>query len=322
MGDTPRAFSADPEAFALYLRANHISTERTVANYLRAEGMLRKAVEIDPTFVAAWLKLGNIYLLSTTVAIRTAEEAAGLAREAAHNALRLDTNNGQAHVLLAIIARNLELDIATAMNENERALALAPNNIEVVRSAASMAIRLGNFEEGLELYEKAKTLDPLSVGNWYGIGTSYMTAGRLEEADAAFRRAIELNPNGIGNYQRLATVLLLRGDPEAALDVVESEAVEGRRRSVRALIFQAMGDSEAARQEHEALIALGERWTYEIAQMYAFRGMADEAFEWLERAIARQDGSLWFLVGDPFLDNIRDDPRFEAIERRLGIRPM
>ncbi len=148
-----------------------------------------------------------------------------------------------------------------------------------------------------------------------------MTAGRLDEAEAAFRRAIDLNPNGIGNFQRLATVLLLQGDYDAALEAVENEAVEGRRRSVRALVLQAMGDTDAAREEHEALIALGERWTYEIARIYAFRGMADEAFHWLERAIARRDGALGALIGDSFLDNIRDDPRFAKIERRLGIKP-
>jgi hypothetical protein len=49
--------------------------------------------------------------------------------------------------------------------------------------------------------------------------------------------------------------------------------------------------------------------------------MADEAFHWLERAIARRDGGLWWLIGDPFLEAIRSDPRLEEIERRLGIKP-
>jgi Tfp pilus assembly protein PilF len=291
------------------LRAKYIRTERTVANNQRAEDMLRKAVEIDPAFVAAWLELGNVYWGSAAIGIRTAEDAAELARDAAHNALRLDADNGRAHALLAIVAQQLELDFATETIEIARALALAPNDIEVVSNAAFSAIKSGNFEEGLELYEKAKSLDPLAVGSWYGIGIGYMNAGRLEEAEAAFRRAIELNPNGIGNHQRLATILLLRGEHGAALEQIENEAIEGRRRSVRALIYQAIGDTEAAREEHEVLISLGERWTYEIAQMYAYRGMADEAFHWLERAIARRDGGLWWLIGDP------------EIERRLGIKP-
>ncbi|MDX1406224.1 MAG: tetratricopeptide repeat protein [Woeseiaceae bacterium] len=321
VGDTPRAFSADPEAYSLYLRAKHIWTERTVANNRRAEEMLKNAIEIDPTFVAAWLEIGYVYFDSQGIGIRASEEAAELARDAAHNALRLDATNGQAHALLATVASAIEQDLATAISEIDIAMTLAPNNADVVRIAGFTKIRLGNFEEGLALYERAITLDPLGVGSWYSIGLGYMAAERLEEAEAAFRRAIELNPDGIGNHQRLATVLLLRGEHGAALEEIQSEPVEARRRQVRALIYQSMGDNERAQAEHEALIALGERWTYEIAQNYAYRGMIDEAFHWLDRAIARNDGSLWYLASDPFLDSIRDDPRFEAIERRLGIKP-
>ncbi len=113
--------------------------------------------------------------------------------------------------------------------------------------------------------------------------------------------------------------MLLQGYPEAALAEADLETVEGRRRSVRGQIFQTIGDTGQAIVEHERLIELGERWTYEIAQLYAFRGMADEAFHWLDRAIARSDTAFWWLVGDPFFDGIRDDPRFAVIEERLGI---
>ena len=107
----------------------------------------------------------------------------------------------------------------------------------------------------------------------------------------------------------------------AALEKLEGRYAEAGRRSVRALIYHSMGDTDRRQEEHEALIALGERRTYEIAEIFAYKGMTDEAFDWLERAIARHDGSLWNLIEDPFLDNIREDPRFEGIERRLGINP-
>ncbi len=88
----------------------------------------------------------------------------------------------------------------------------------------------------------------------------------------------------------------------------------------RALVFQAMGDQERASVELETLIELGYQWTYEIAQNYAFRGELDEAFAWLDRAFDRHDSSLVFTVGDPFLDNLRDDPRFEDVLERLGVK--
>ena len=65
-------------------------------------------------------------------------------------------------------------------------------------------------------------------------------------------------------------------------------------------------------------VALGNRWTFEIAEVYAFLGDADEAFAWFDRAIERRDASLLETVTDPFLDGIRDDPRFDELLERLG----
>ncbi len=52
--------------------------------------------------------------------------------------------------------------------------------------------------------------------------------------------------------------------------------------------------------------------------MHAYRGELDEAFTWLDRAIHRRDTALTLILGDPFLDNLRDDPRFDAVLERLG----
>jgi len=79
-----------------------------------------------------------------------------------------------------------------------------------------------------------------------------------------------------------------------------------------------MGDTERAYEELENLVALGIRWTFEIAEVYAFLGDADEAFAWFDRAIERRDASLAETVTDPFLDGIRDDPRFDELLERLG----
>ena len=72
--------------------------------------------------------------------------------------------------------------------------------------------------------------------------------------------------------------------------------------------------------ELEELTALGERWTYEIAQANAYVGNLDQAFDWMHRAIDRRDQSLTLLQMDPFVENLRDDPRYEEVLSRLDIR--
>jgi TolB-like protein/cytochrome c-type biogenesis protein CcmH/NrfG len=318
-GDAPRAADTDPNAYGLYLRSRHMAMERSVPNFLGSLEFLEEALDIDPEFAAAWIQLGNLYVDGRAIGMFTLEEATTRSREAANRALALDPTSGDAHLLLAFIASNLEVDRVTSMKELNRALELAPNDVEAIQRAAFQLSQQGRVIEAAKFYERLKVLDPVNVNNWYSVGLGEMAANNLDEAESAFRKAIELAPKGIGNYQRLAWVLMRKGQFDAALEAAEQEVVDARRTSVRALTFQSMGDTENAVAEHEKLIAFGERWTYEIARMYAYRGMADEAFHWLDRSIARADGSLWFVGWDPFLDNIRDDSRFAAIEKRVGV---
>jgi hypothetical protein len=84
------------------------------------------------------------------------------------------------------------------------------------------------------------------------------------------------------------------------------------------MVLHAMGDTGSAATELEKLIAIGDTWTYELAQVHAYLGNLDESFRWLHRAIDRRDQALSQMTGDTFLDNVRDDPRFDEVLERLG----
>lgn len=318
-GEVPRSPVVDSEAYPMYLQAGYLMRGRDVPGYERAKELLQTAIAIDPHFTAAWLRLGEIYAQGTGIGMFETEEALAGARHAANRAFELEPDNAYVYKLLAFIAQILEADIATARREITRALQLRPNDAEIVGHAAFIYARMGRLDEAKLLYDRASRLDPVSADGLYGLGLGMLAVGRINDAEAAFRKALQVAPEGSGFHQRLAWVHLLRGDYREALASAAKEREDGRRTSVKALIFQAMGESEQAIAEHEKLIAAGERWTYEIARMYAFRDMHDEAFHWLERAFARADSSLWFVSWDPFLDNIRDDPRFASVEERLYI---
>ncbi len=84
------------------------------------------------------------------------------------------------------------------------------------------------------------------------------------------------------------------------------------------MVLHAMGNTGSAATELEKLIEIGDRWTYEIAQVHAYFGNLDESFSWLHRAIDRRDQALSQIMGDPYLSNLRDDPRFDDVLERLG----
>jgi tetratricopeptide (TPR) repeat protein len=205
----------------------------------------------------------------------------------------------------------------TARSEQEIALTLAPHDPAVLRLAASLAHIDGDFAESIRLNKEREILDPVSWGPKVSLGRNYFHLGRLDEAKSTFAEALELYPTGNSINHLLGSVMLVSGDLDDALLQMNKETRDGHRLAGRAMVFHAMGDNESAASELEKLIAIGDTWTYEIAKVHAYFGNLDESFRWLDRAIDRRDPSLFVTTSDPFLDNLRDDPRFDDVLERL-----
>ena len=203
VGEGPNAAATDPEAYGLYLRATQLTRNRSVDNLRQAEEMLGAALAIDPTFASAWIALGRTVWASAAVGMRSSEEAVVLAREAVNNALALDPEDGRAHALLATIAVSGELDIATGSREIQIALSKSPNDIGVLVSASTLAIRTGRFSEAFELLEKIELIDPLreDSGAAFGDRNGYtLTFDGLEQQPFQFVPDYTTNPFDNGGF--------------------------------------------------------------------------------------------------------------------------
>jgi tetratricopeptide (TPR) repeat protein len=240
------------------------------------------------------------------------------ARVAILKALELDPDNAEAHAVLSRIASNYDYDLETAEREIDLALSIAPNNAAVLSRAASLAQRKGEFAKAVSLFKEVATLDPLSSATKRRLGGAYTGLGQYEQARIAYSESIDLSVDGAQRYFQIGRTFLATGELESALAEMDLEPVDGFRLAGRAMVFQAMGDLDNAALELQRLIALGDRWTYEIAQAHAYFGNIDESFEWLERAFDRRDQSLASILADPLIDNIRSDPRYYAFMERLG----
>lgn len=318
LGEAPRSGTTSPEAYALYLQSKALTVQFTAAGFLQAEAVVRRVLEIDSTYVPAWLQLALIYADGSSAGAWHPHEGYPKSHAAVMEALRLDADNAQAHVALSCIARDYDYDLETARNEQEIAVTLAPHDPGVLRSAARIALIDGDFAESIRLHKEREILDPVSWGPKLGLGRNYFRLGRLDEAKSAYAEAHELLPTGHGINYRLGTVMLVSGDLDDALLQMNKEPRDGYRLAGRAMVFHAMGDNGSAATELEKLIAIGDRWTYEIVQVHAYLGNLDESFSWLHRAIDRRDSTLSVMTGDPFLDNLRDDPRLDDVLERLG----
>ena len=147
-------------------------------------------------------------------------------------------------------------------------------------------------------------------------------AGRLDAAIASYRTVLSLSPGRAGAHYQLGVALLLKGDAQGALAEIEQETSESSKRIGLPMAYHALGrkaDSDAALA---ALIAKYEKDApYNIAYVYAFRGEADKAFAWLDKAVEYGDTGLASIVTDNLFDKIHSDPRWLPFLRKVGKAP-
>ncbi len=321
LGEEPRSTETNPEAYALYLQGRHFSNQGTVESFMQAETLLKQALAIDPGFAPAWTNLGNVYRSgANSLGVRPFEEGNELARDAIQKALAIDPQYGPAYAALAQIETEYDFDFTAAAQHVQQALALNPGDASILLTAGELNRILGRLDEAIDLHRQAVALDPVSyVGHLY-LATSYSAARRLDEAAEISRLAISLNPGGGYVHYLLGNVLLRQGDAPAALVAMEQETNDGFRLYGMAIVQHALGD---ARASDAALQELIEKWAaeaaYQVAEVYAFRGEIDLAYEWLEQAYDNRDSGLISMLLDPQLANLHDDPRWEPFLDKMGL---
>jgi tetratricopeptide (TPR) repeat protein len=154
------------------------------------------------------------------------------------------------------------------------------------------------------------------------LGYTYYYSERLDEAAAAFRRAISLSPERPRAHFYLGRVLLAQGDLREALIEIQKEPMDYFRLAGLALVYHALGDSEASERALANLIDIqSESAAFQIAEVYAFRGENDSAFEWLQKAYDTQDAGLAVLLGNPLFAELTYDARYHPFVEKLGLLP-
>ncbi len=322
LGTVPAARPTDPEAYALFLQAKQLAQQFAEESLERSNELYRAALEIDPDYAAAWAGLSANYTAQAAYDMAPLEESYARAREAATRALEIDPQFAPALAGLGTIALWYDHDLGTAARDYSRALELEPTNPEILLSAATLLESLGRDAEAVELYEYLLDRDPVNATLHGEIGNAYGNAGRTNEALESLRIATDLSPYGIANHYLAAGFLMNRGDPNAAVVEVQLEPFEPYRLLGLARIYDGMGRSAESDSALNLLVDKhADGWAYNIAYTYAYRGEADEAFEWLERAIENHDAGLSDLGATNAFARIEHDPRWLPFLESIGMAP-
>jgi serine/threonine-protein kinase len=328
LGEKPASDSArsspNPAAHDALLQSRFYFNQGSTEGLRKAVNYAEEATRLEPNYAEAWARL-SIAMRNYGVsgAGDETEQALAGARVAAEKAYALDPQSVDALMAMQGVAMFPGFDFASAERYGRRARELAPGNATALLSLSSALIAEGKLEEATPLLREVTAADPLAFANSHLQGLVLVGLRRYQEAREVFNKLLELHPKAARAHTQLATLDVLENNPKGALEHAHLEQEGGFRDFSIAMALQA-GSDESARDV--ALQAFINKHTQDmpgwVAILYAQRREPDKMFQWLETAYSNRDAALSRLFIVPFLMDYRDDPRFAAFCRKLGIETL
>jgi TolB-like protein len=322
LGEAPKSRVTDPQTYEWFLQARQLGQQFTPEGFEESTALLKRVVASDPGYVEAWRLLARDCFNAASFGLRPVDAAYAEARQYIEKALAIDPDYGRAHDGLASIAASYDYDLQAAARAWQLALQLDPGNTDILSNSTLLLDVLGRHDESIAVQEYILARDPVSPLTRSALGWSYYYAGRPAESAEAARVTLKLSPGFLGASSALATRLLLSGDAQGALAEAGKEPSEMLRLVAQAMAYHSLArhaDSDAALEQ---LVRKYEKWgSYSIADVYAYRGENDRAFDWLDKAVGYRDSGVPLATVDPLLAAIHDDPRWLPFLRRHGMAP-
>jgi len=313
----PTANTAAYQAYLQCYESSYNSSRDAAAATIR---YCEQSVALDPDYAPAWTGLAFSYL--------TAFAGFGMypypvAREhmlaAAQRAIQLDPTFAAAHLALAQLYYQMDFDPAAAEVEIKRALALDLDAVDSNWLEGYIASIQCRYDDARRAFAVSQARDPLWTEDPLQIGNVGYRSGRYEDAKAGYRQALEIDPLVVSVHYRLGLVALLERDPTTALAEFEREPDPDFHAVGPPMAYDALG----RKAEADRALAAAERTTkgaaYQIALIYAARKDQQKTLEWLERAYAARDVGMLWIKGEPFLEFLKAEPRFQALLHKMHL---
>ncbi len=318
----------NPSAFDAYLRASnayrHFGPVNLAAGGGNEEGLqsaiaaYTEAIHADPDYALAYAGRSVAFADFARALVQGPEVGDYLnkAQLDAHKAIALTSDLAEGHLALAnFFAGSLEL--TGALQEYERALALAPGDARVLREYGAFAVLIGRSEAGLAAAQRLLALDPLNSTNHFGYGVSLTFVRRYADAIRAFRDAKALGQDDASVNMWLGAAYYMSGDLQSARSAC-ARAGEINGPWCLAMIYDKLGrHTEAETMLAKVRAIAGDRFAEGYADIFAQWGDTARALDWLETAMRNRDPYLAYTKVNFFFDPLRNEPRFQAIERAL-----
>jgi tetratricopeptide (TPR) repeat protein len=227
--------------------------------------------------------------------------------------------------MLADVKLLVEWDFAGAEREYKLALQLNPSYSTTYLWYANFLDWMGRNEEAYALLQRALQIDPVSTTVNSFLGYHFMQMRQYDKAIMQIQEVLDMEPNDAFSHSNLAYAYLgKKMFPEAIAEL--RKAAAGGMETARideAYAWALSGKPDMARRMLDELIKKAQ--TSYVAPSLIFRlyhalGEIDQAIAWLEKSAIEREPAILFVQSIPFTDQLRQDPRFIALMKKLGFK--
>jgi serine/threonine protein kinase/Tfp pilus assembly protein PilF len=314
----------DPEAYQLYLQGRIAFLRFTPESLTEAEEYFNRAIAKDPQYALAYAGLADDYI-QLAGRVRPPREAMPKAGAAIDKALELDPNLAEAFAARAQVKLFYEFDFEGAGTEYRRAVEKNPGSPLVHQANGLYLAARGRGAEALAEANRVLDLDPVSSSSGCTRSRLLYYARRYDEAIAQYTKTLSADPTVAG----FCTFVIFAFEQKGRLDdaiatakrIAASSPNEMLPRAALARIYGVMGNTEEARKAVRAMEDLAKRrFISEHDFALAYSGWnREEELRWLEKAYSGRAGLLVYARVDSVWDDVRADPAFQGIVRKIGI---
>lgn len=315
------------EAYQLYLKGRFYWNKRTAEDLQRAVGYFNQAIEKDPDYALAYAGLASTYALIPEYSGLPAKDFIPKTETAARRALELDAALAEPHAALGMIKNSYQWDWEGAEREFKRAIELDPKYPTAHHWYSNCLECQGKLEEALVEGKQAQELDPLSLIINNNVADVLFMMQRDDLAVEQLNRVLELEPNFPGSLEQLGRVYTQQGKFDEAISELQKVRKIVSEKDPFSLwylgnVYARAGKEDEAISIVSQLLELskqGHALSVEIAGVYCGLGDKNKAFEWLEKGYEERNSNLQYFKVDPIWDNLRSDPRYNIMLKKIGL---
>jgi TolB-like protein/tetratricopeptide (TPR) repeat protein len=319
------SFTENPEAHEDYLKGRYYWNMRTEEGIKKAIGYFEDAISKDSNYAAAYSGLADTYLTMYDYELMSIDESTAKAKDAGQRALKINKKLAEAHNSLAHINLH-EWKWDSAENGFRHAIELNQSYVLAHHWYALCLTALGKANEAVDEMEKARELDPLSTRINADLGMAYLAAGRYDDAIGQEQKTMELNPKAAGAfwirgmaYQQKKMFAQAIKDYRNALDIYP---LDPNYLAALGHAYASNGNTTEARKVLDTLFVENKKGhvsPFFFALVYAGLNDKQKALEWLENAYKEKSGSVRYLKMEPRLQNLRNEPQYIALMKKIGL---